>query len=218
MVLKYIKKDLVEIKNKRIINNSNKVIEGIKLFESMIDNDEFKIPGKYFAGPNNNVDLDWMNDKVRYEETVEEADTDYMKGNNDNESKLIKDFITKINNGTINKNNAGNEFRKLKQKVTNYRLRQDLIKDLERYIFGEDIKSIEPEEKYEESIAERVKTRRQNTQKTFALQDSSINLDNFTYGENYDEVDEEDREFLRNMNKEGKGLKILTNKQMLVIC
>ena len=157
----------------------------------MIDNDEFKIPGKYYAGPNNNVDLDWMNDKIRYEETANEANADYVKGNNDNELKLIKDFITKINNGDINnKNKAGNEFRKLKQKVTNDRLRQDLIKDLEGYIFGEDIESIEPEEKYEKSIAERVKTRRQNTQRTFAPQDSSINLDNFTYGENYDELDE----------------------------
>ena len=201
-------------KNKRIINNSNKVIKGINLFKSMINNDEFKIPKKYYAGPNNNINLDWMNDKIRYEGTAEEADTKYMKGNNDNELKLIKDFITKINNGTINKNNAGNEFRKLKQKVANDRLRQDFIKDLGRYIFGEDIESIEPEEKYEESIAERVKTRRQNTQRTFAPQDSSINLDNFTYGVNYDELDEEDREYLRNMNKEGKGLKILTNKQM----
>ena len=51
-----------------------------------------------------------MNDKIGYEETAEEADTDYMKGNNDNELKLIKDFITKINNNTINnKNKAGNE-------------------------------------------------------------------------------------------------------------
>ena len=112
----------------------------------MIDNDEFKIPEEYYAGPNNNVDLDWMNDKIGYEETPEEVDTDYMKGNNDNELKLIKDFITKINNGSINnKNKAGNWFRKLKQKVTNDRLRQDLIKDLERYIFGEDIESIKPE-------------------------------------------------------------------------
>ena len=124
----------------------------------MIDNYEFKIPKKYYAGPNNNVDLDWMNDKIRYEETAEEADSVYVKGNNDIELKLIKDFITKINNGTINnKNKAGNEFRKLKQKVTSDRLKKDLIKDLERYIFGEDIESIEPEEKYEESIAERVK-------------------------------------------------------------
>ena len=39
---------------------------------------------KYYAGPNNNVHLDWMNNKVRYEETAEEADAFYMKGNNDN--------------------------------------------------------------------------------------------------------------------------------------
>ena len=65
-----------------------------------------------------------------------------MKNKNDNELKLIKDFITKIDNGTINnKNKAGNEL---------------------RYLFGEDIENIEPEEKYEESIAERVKKRRQN--------------------------------------------------------
>ena len=123
-------------RKKRIIDNSNKIIRGINLFISMIDNDEFKIPKKYYAGPNNNVNLDWMNDKTGYEETAEEADSVYMKGKNDNELKLIKDFITKINNGSVNnKNKAGNEFRKLKQKVTNDRLRQDLIKDLERYIF-----------------------------------------------------------------------------------
>ena len=184
----------------------------------MIDNNEFKIPGEYNDKPNNNIDLDWMINKDGYEETAEEAGSDHMKGKNDNELKLIKDFITKINNGTINnKNKAGNEFRKLKQKVTNDILRQDLIKYLERYFFGEDIESTEPEKEYEESIAERVKTRRQNkdTQITFAPQDSSINLDNFTYSENYDELDEEDREILRNKNKEGKGLKILSKQQML---
>ena len=110
-----------------------------------------------------------MNDKIGYEETSGKTDSVYMKRKNDNELKLTKDFITKINNGTINnKNKAGNEFRKSKQKVTNDELRQDLIKDLERNFFGEDTESIEPEEKYEESIAERVKTRKQNTQKTFA--------------------------------------------------
>ena len=149
-----------------MIDKSNNVIKGINLFKSMIDNDEFKIPKKCYAGPNNNINLDWMNDKIGYEETAEEADSVYMKGKNDNELKLIKDFITKINNGSINnKNKAGNEFRKLKKKVTNDRLRQDLIKDLERYIFGEDLESIEPEEKYQESIEQRIK-KRQDTQKT----------------------------------------------------
>ena len=185
----------------------------------MIDNDEFRIPGEYHANPNNNIDLPWVNDPDGYKEIAREADSNCMKNKNDNELKLIKDFITKINNGTTNnKNKAGNEFRKLKQKDTNNILRQNLIKYLEKYLFGEDI---EPEEEYEGSIAERVKTRRQNketdrdTQRTFAPQDSSINLDYFTYGENYDKLDEEDREQLRNMNKEGKGSKILTKKQML---
>ena len=198
-------------KNKKIINNSNKIINAIKLFKSMIDNNEFKISGEYNAKPNYNIDLDWMIDKDVHEETAEEAGSDYMKG---------KDFITKINNGTINnKNEVRNEFRKLKQKVTNDILRQDLIKDLERYLFGEDIESIKPEKEYEESIAERIETRRQNkennkdTQRTFAPQDSSINLDNFTYGENYDELDGEDREILKNY--EGRGLKILSKQQML---
>ena len=118
-------------KNKRIMNNSNKIINAIELFKSMIDNNAFVISGEYNAKPNNNIDLDWMIDKDGYEETADDIDSDYMKGKNDNELKLIKDFITKSNNGTINnKNKAGNDFRKLKQKVTNDILRQEIIKDL----------------------------------------------------------------------------------------
>ena len=207
-------------KNKRIINNSNKIINTIELFKSMIDNNEFVIPGEYDAKPNNNIDLDWMIDKDGYEEIAEEADTYYMKGKNDNELKLIKDFITKINNGTINnKNKAGNEFRKLKQKVTNDILRQDLIKYLEKYLFGEDIES---KEKYEESIAERVKTRR-DTQRSSApssppKEDYSAETDEYL---KYMEEQEKDRkrfsdEYDSNgWSSRGSGLKILTNKQML---
>ena len=206
-------------KNKRIINNSNKIIKGINLFKSMIDNDEFKIPGKYYARPNDNVDLDWMNDKIGYEETAEEADTDYMKGNNDNELRLIKDFITKINNNTINnKNKAGNEFRKLKQKVTNDRLRQDLIKDLEKYIFGEDLESIEPEEKYGESTEERVKTRKQNAPSRSSKKDYSAEAAD--YLKYMEEQEKGQKGFSDDYDSNGSGnvgtsLKILTNKQML---
>ena len=67
-------------KNKRIINNSNKIINAIELFESMIDNNEFVIPEEYNAKPNNNIDLDWMIDKDGYEEIAEEADIYHMKG------------------------------------------------------------------------------------------------------------------------------------------
>ena len=188
----------------------------------MIDNDEFKVPGKYYAGPNNNLDLDWMNDKIGYKKTAEEADAVYMKGNNDNELKLIKDFITKINNGTINKNNARNEFRKLKQNVTNDRLGQDLIKDLERFIFGEDIESIEPEEKYEKSIAERVKTRKENTQKTIAPSrppKKDYSGETADYLKYMEEQGKGQKRFNDDYDSSGwssgSGLKILTNKQIL---
>ena len=196
----------------------------------MIDNDEFKIPGEYYAKPNNNINLDWMNDKNGYEETDEEAGADYMKGKNDNELELIKNFLSKINNGSINnKNKAGNEFRKLQQKVTNDRLRQDLIKDLERYMFGEDIESIEPEEKFEESVAERVKTRprKQNASSSLPKIDSSEETaDHLKFME---EQEKGQKKFSDNYDSNGwssgsgnvvskaKGtsLKILTNKQML---
>ena len=63
------------------------------------------------------------------------------------------------------------KFKKLKQKVNNDKLKHDLVKYLEKSLFGEDIKSIEPEEKYEESIAERVKKqKREDTQKTLLHQ------------------------------------------------
>ena len=226
-ILKYIKiyqKRPRTDKNKRIINNSNKIINDIELFKSMIDNNEFVIPGEYNAKPNNDIDLDWMIDKDGYEEIAEEADAYYMKGKNDNKLKLIKDFITRINNGTINnKNKAGNEFRKLKKKVTNDVLRQELIKYLEKYLFVEDIES---KGKYEESIAERVKTRRQNnktdrgTERTFApssppKKDYSAGTDEYLkYMEEKDRKKFSD-EYDSNGWSSGSGLKILTNKQML---
>ena len=150
-----------------------------------------------------------------------------MRGNKDKELKIIKDFITKINNGKINKSNAASKFKKLKQKVNNGKLKHDLVKHLEKSLFGEDIESIEPKEEYEESVAERVKTRRQNAPSNPPKKDYS----------------EETADFLKYMKKEkeGKkrfsddydsngwssgsgsvvskaksaGLKILNNKQML---
>ena len=141
-------------------------------------------------------------------------DTDYVKGKNDNELELIKNFIAKINNVTINnKNKAENELKKLKQKVTNDTLRQEIIKNLEKDLF---------EEKYEESIAERVKTRRQNTQRTFApssppKKDYAAETDEYL---KYIEEQKKDRnkfsdEYDSNELSSGSGLKILTNKQML---
>ena len=67
-------------KNKRIINNSNKIIKAIELFKSMIINNEFLIPEEYIFKPNNNVDLDWIINKNGFEETAEETRKYYIKG------------------------------------------------------------------------------------------------------------------------------------------
>ena len=99
----------------------------------------------------------------------------------------------------------------------------------EKGLFVEDIESIEPEEKYEESIAERVKTRRQNTQRTFAPS-SLPKIDYSEAAANYMEYEEDEKRGQKRfsddydsnrwpsgsgLNKKGSGLKILTNKQML---
>ena len=89
-------------------------------------------------------------------------------------------------------------------------------------MFGEDIESIEPEEKYEESIAERVKKqKRQNTQKIFAPSSPS-KIDYSKATADYLEYMKEQKEGQKRFSDDyhsngwssGSGLKILTNKQM----
>ena len=100
-------------------------------------------------------------------------------------------------------------------------------------MFGEDIESIEPEEKYEESIAERVKKqKRQNTQKTFAPSSpSKIDYSKATadYLKYIEEREKGQKRFSDDYDSngwssgsgsvvskaKGTGLKILTNKQIL---
>ena len=123
--------------NKSILNNSNKVIKGIDLIILLINNDNLRIPGKYYAKPLDNTNLSWIKNKNEYEHVADDAGSDYVKGNNDKELKIIKDFITKINNRKINESNAASEFKKLKQKVNNDKLKHDLVKHLEKSLFGE---------------------------------------------------------------------------------
>ena len=171
--------------------------------------------------PLDNTNLSWIKNKDEYEHVVDEAGSDYVKGNNDEELKIIKDFITKINNGKINESNAASEFKKLKQKSNNDKLKHDLVKHLQKSLFGEDIESTEPEEKYEESIAERVKTRKQNTQKTFApssppKKDYSEETENKKKNKNKKKGQKRfSDDYDGNGSSSGSGLKMLTNKQML---
>ena len=101
--------ELYSDENKSIINNSSKVIKGIDLIIILIDNDNLRIPGIYYAKPLDNTNLSWIKNKDEYEHVADDAGGDYVK-QNDKELKIIKDFITKINNGKINESNAESEF------------------------------------------------------------------------------------------------------------
>ena len=48
-------------KTKSIINNTNKVTNGIEQIKSLIDDDNFRIPGNYYAKPLSSIDLSWIN-------------------------------------------------------------------------------------------------------------------------------------------------------------
>ena len=77
---------------------------GIRIYQKRPRTDK----NKSIINNSNKINFDWINDPNGYKEIAREADSNYMKNKSDNELKLIKDFITKINNGTINnKNKAG---------------------------------------------------------------------------------------------------------------
>ena len=91
-------------------------------------------------------------------------------------------------------------------------------------MFGEDIESIEPEEKFEESVAERVKTkpRKQNASSSLPKKDYSEEAaDHLKCMEEQEKCDDSDSNGWPSgsgnvvSKSKGTGLKILTNKQML---
>ena len=89
---------------------------------------------------------------------------------------------------------------------------------MERYIFGEGLESIETEEKNEESIAERVKTRKQNAPSRSSKKDYSAEAPD--YLKYMEEQEKGQKRFSDDYDSNGSGnvgtgLKLLTNKHML---
>ena len=56
-IKKYQERPVLTDKSKNIINNSIKIIKGIELIKSLTDDDNFRIPGKYYAKSLSNIDL-----------------------------------------------------------------------------------------------------------------------------------------------------------------
>ena len=108
-----------------------------------------------------NIDLSWMYNPQLYDEISQNVFARYNKDKDSNELLSIQSFLDNINEEYIkNKKDALEEFKTVKNNVKSEKLR-GYIKDLELAIFGYDYDDNE-EPKYEESIAERTKMRRQN--------------------------------------------------------
>ena len=137
-----------------------------------------------------------------------------MKKRDQNELKLIKNFITKINNGTINdKNKAANEFRELKQKVNDQILKQELIKYLEIYLCGNNIENIEKARTF--SPPSPPKEDRSAETDNFLKYWEEEDKDHKKFSDEYDSSRSGLNKKRKGSRAKGKVLKILTNKQML---
>ena len=107
------------------------------------------------------IDLSWMHDPELCEEISQDVFAPYNKDNNSLELFSIQTFLDNINSKYIkNKKDALREFKTVKSNVKSENLK-DIVKELERAIFGYDDDE-EPE--YEESIAERTKMRREKNE------------------------------------------------------
>ena len=135
-----------------------------------------------------NLDLSCMYNPQLYDQISRDIVDRYNKDKHSNELEYIQTFLDNITNKYIkNKKYALEEFKTVKNNVKSENLK-DIVKELERAIFGYDYDDDNEEPKYEESIAERTKLRRQNKEtdkkdasRTFAPPDpDSDDSDKFT--------------------------------------
>ena len=161
-----------------------------------------------------NIDLSWMYNPQLYDKISQDVFARCNKDKHSNELLSIQNFLENITNEYIkNKKDALEEFKTVKNNVKSGNLR-DYIKDLELAIFEHD----NEEPKYEESIEERTKMRRQNKEtdkkdasRTYAPPNpDSNNSDKFTemYDTPYssiidDEKTEEETEQTEKVYEEG---------------
>ena len=188
-------------KNTRILNNTSKVYNNLldrykdEYFEQYKQyNEEWKEKYDYknFNDLTDdkifNIDLSWMYNPQLYDKISQDVVARYNKDKHSNELESIQTFLDNITNEYIkNKKDALEEFKAVKNNVKSENLK-DIVKELERAIFGYDYDNDNQEPKYEESIAERTKMRRQNKEtakidasRTFAPPDpKSDDSDKFT--------------------------------------
>ena len=112
-----------------------------------------------------NIDLSWMYDPQLYDKISQDVVARYNKDKHSNELLSIQTFLDNITSEYIkNRKDALEEFKTVKNNVKSENLK-DIVKELEYTIFGYNYDDDNEEPKYEESIAERQRQRKE-TDKT----------------------------------------------------
>ena len=188
-------------KRTRILNNISKVYNNLldrykdEYFEQYKQyNEEWKKKSDYknFNDLTDdkifNINFSWMYNPQLYDEISQDVFVKCNKDKHSNELLSIQTFLGNITNEYIkNKKDALEEYKTVNNNVKSENLKYT-VKELECAIFGYDYDDDNEEPKYEESIAERTKMRRQNKEtnkkdasRTFAPPDpDSNNSDKFT--------------------------------------
>ena len=188
-------------KKTRILNNTSKVYNNLldrdkneyfEQYKQCNEECEKKYDYKNFNDLTDdeifNINLPWMYNLQLYDKISQDVVVRYNKDKNSNELLSIQTFLDNITNEYIkNKKDALEEFKTVKNNVKSENLK-DIVKELERTIFGYTYDDDNVEAKCEESIAERTKMSRQNKEtdkkdasRTFAPPDpDSDNSDKFT--------------------------------------
>ena len=137
------------------LKNTEKFIKALGLFSKLIRNNYTVC----LNNKDNTNETKWLHDGADI--TWINLGNEFVYGCYDDELDAIIKFVQNINEGKIkNKKQAAQNFRLLKTKVKNEEYINNYIQRLEQALFGDNLENIE-QPKFDESIAERVKRKKQ---------------------------------------------------------
>ena len=174
------------------IINSEKFAVGLNKIIKLIDSNKIRI-GKDFVEVCT-IAIPWINDWELYKQINEDVFAKCRKDKDSFELLSIKTVLDNINSGiTKNKKDAEKEFKTIKKKNVQSESLKDIVKELEKSIFGNDDTNGEPSSPPKKDVDEYLKhmEKQEKDQKRFS--------------DDYDS----------NEWSSGSVLKMLTNKQML---
>ena len=195
---------------KDIVINNKKISKALQEIITLVDEGKLRHGDDLIREPVS-TDLSWIGDPVLYQDANDDVFAKYNADKDSLELFSIQTFLDNINRRYIKKKEvARKEFNTVKQNVSSESLRK-IVKNLEQAIFI-DKKDDKDEDKYEESIGERVKLKSQNK-----VNDEEFNKEHATKYKRLDEITKELLGKKYNPKKAKKKLLMALNGLLIII-